>query len=133
MRRTLCSVNAADAGCVARGSYELVCAFIPSDRKIGHTVRSMGVYGRKLREATPYELLSRFTPKDRKIRRTVSSFVTYFELLDPEIERSEFDPSFFKNSALFYEKFTHAPYCRAYVSKYLSSSCCILKLRQIIR
>ena len=45
-------VNAADAGCVVRGRCELVCAYTPSDRKIGHTLRSTCVHVRKLREAT---------------------------------------------------------------------------------
>ena len=49
MRRTLCRVNAADAGCVSRGGCELVCAFTPRDRNIGHTVGSTCVYVRKLR------------------------------------------------------------------------------------
>ena len=82
IRRTSCWVNAADAGCVARGRCELVCAFTPSDRKIGYTVRSTCVYSVKLSVCA----LWRLTPKDRKIGRTVSSFeVLYFELLDPEI------------------------------------------------
>ena len=54
MRRKLCSVNAADAGGVARGRCELVSAFIPSDRKIGRTVRRMCVYVLKLRDATSW-------------------------------------------------------------------------------
>ena len=52
MRPTLCWVNAADAECVARGRCELVRACTPSDRKIGHTVRSTCIYVCKLREAT---------------------------------------------------------------------------------
>ena len=57
MRRTLCWVNATDASCGARARCEPVCAFTPSDRKIGHTVRSTCVYVRKLREGTnPYAL-----------------------------------------------------------------------------
>ena len=40
MRRTFCCVNAADADSMVRGRCGLVCTFTPSDRKIGHTVRS---------------------------------------------------------------------------------------------
>ena len=52
MHRTLCCVNAADAGCMARGRCGLVCAFTSSDRKIGYTVRGTRMYVRKLLEVT---------------------------------------------------------------------------------
>ena len=56
------------ACCVASGRCEVVCAFTPSDRKVGHTVRGTCVC---TCASYPYALLSSFTRKDRKIGRTV--------------------------------------------------------------
>ena len=129
MRRILCWTNADDANCVARGRCELVCAFTPSDRKIGRTVRSTWVYCYTCVNC-PCALLPRSTPKDRKIGRTVSSFeMFYFELLDPEIlsaASSILHP--FKILHFSANKFTHVPCCRAYNSKSFILSSWILKI-----
>ena len=85
MHRTLCGVNAADAGSVTRCRCQSVCVLTLSDRKIGRTVRSTCVDVPKLCESTRMRVIEVYTegPQGRTYGREFRN--TCSELLDPGI------------------------------------------------
>ena len=132
MRRTLCWINAADACCVARGSYKLSCDLTPTDCKTVHTVRNTGVNSVNLPVCAFIEVHT----EGLQDRTQCKSFrnISFRAAGSWDLECSEFDPTSLKISAPFSGNFTHVPRCRAYILKYFISSCCwIPKFSQITR